>query len=162
MLAFRPVVYRNIAIVAAPISTSPTRRQIDGFFLFRASTSLSCDTITASLAAIVSFLASTTVSRAATSPFLVSFTSLSTALAVFSVVRRSNRARSRFPYLKRETLSSQVPQRWPYKRLSAQQHLQIQTAEDSNPGLVLLCEDFPHVLILGLSQLGPTRGRRRF
>ena len=69
------------------------RRQGDGFFFFKVSMNLSCDAMTVSLAAMVSFFAATAVFSASDSLRRVSFSSVSNAVAAFSVVRRSVKER---------------------------------------------------------------------
>jgi hypothetical protein len=71
-----------------PISTSPTRFHGDDFFLFNVSISLSWLAMTASFAAITSFLAARADRRASDSAFLVSLSSLNSSLACFAVSRR--------------------------------------------------------------------------
>lgn len=80
-------------MAAAPMRMSPRRRQGDGFFFFRASTNLSWDAMTESLAAMVSFLAATVFFRASDSARRDWFSSVSSAVAAFSVARRSVRTR---------------------------------------------------------------------
>ena len=84
--------HRRTIPAATPISTSPIRLHGEVFFLFNASTSLLCVSITLSFAATVSFFALSAFRRASLSAFCVAVNSKSREVVCFSVESLSLRS----------------------------------------------------------------------